>query len=122
MLKIDIGSFPPGVNSGLEVKTTLGYVDDCFVLVRREKIMDEFFNVLNNAHEAINFTIEKEKNDELAFLDVLIKRKENRFLTTVYRKKTFTGCYLNFQSSCSLKRKIILIRNLYHRTHRICVS
>ena len=50
----------------------LRYVDDCFVLVRREKIMDEFFNVLNNAHEAINFTIEKEKNDELAFLDVLV--------------------------------------------------
>ena len=98
----------------------LRYVDDCFVLVRREKIMDEFFNVLNNAHEAINFTIEKEKNDELAFLDVLVKRKENRFLTTVYRKKTFTGCYLNFQSSCSLKRKINLIRTLCHRAHRIC--
>ena len=48
----------------------LRYVDDCFVMVRNEKIMDEFFNVLNNAHEAINFTIEKEKNDELAFLDV----------------------------------------------------
>ena len=65
---------------------------------------------MNNAHEAINFTIEKEKNDELAFLDVLVKRKENRFLTTVFRKKTFTGCYLNFQSNCSLKRKINLIR------------
>ena len=82
--------------------------------------MDKFFNVLNNAHKAIYFTIEKEKNDELAFLDVLIKRKENRFLTTVYRKKTFTGCYLNFQSSCSLKRKINLIRTLCHRAHRIC--
>ena len=74
----------------------LRYVDDCFVLVRSEKIMDEFFNVLNNAHEAINFTIEKEKNEELAFLDVLVKRKENRFLTSVYIKKTFTVCYLNF--------------------------
>ena len=47
----------------------LRYVDDCFVLVRSEKIMDEFFNVLNNAHEAINFKIEKEKNEELAFLN-----------------------------------------------------
>ena len=98
----------------------LRYVDDCFVLVRREKIMDEFFNVLNNAHEAINFTIEKEKNDELAFLDVLIKRKENRFLTTVYRKKTFTGCYLNFKSNYSLKRKVKLIRTLCHCAHRVC--
>ena len=63
----------------------LRYVDDCFVLLRSEKTMDEFFNILNNAHDSINFTIEKENNDELAFLDVQIKRKENRFLTSVYR-------------------------------------
>ena len=71
------------------------YVDDCCVLDRSEKIMEEFFcfvNVLNNAHDSINFTIEKENNDELAFLDVKVKQKENRFLTSVYRKKTFTGC------------------------------
>ena len=53
----------------------LRYVDDYFVLVRSEKIIDEFFNVLNNAHEAINFTIEKEKNNELAFLEVQVKQK-----------------------------------------------
>ena len=53
-------------------------------------------------------------------MDVLVKRKENRFVTTVYRKKTFTGCYLNFQLNCSLKRKINLIRTLCHRAHIIC--
>ena len=68
--------------------------------------MDKFFNILNNAHDSINFTIEKENNDELAFLDVQIEWIENRFLTSVYRKKTLTGCYLNFKSYCSLKRKI----------------
>ena len=98
----------------------LRYVDDCFVLVGSEKNMEDFFNVLNNAHEAINFTKEKENNDELAFLDVQVKRKENIILTSVYRKKTFTGCYLKFQSNCSLKRKINLIRTLCHRAHRIC--
>ena len=98
----------------------LRYVDDCFVLVRNEKIMDNFFNVLNNAHDSINFTIEKEKNYELAFLDVQIKQKENRFLTSVQRKKTFTECYLNFQSNCCLKRKVNLIRTLSHRAHKIC--
>ena len=47
---------------------------------------------MNNAHEAINFTIEKGNNDELAFLDVQVKGNKNIFLTLVYRKKTFTGC------------------------------
>ena len=97
----------------------LRYVDDCFVLLRNEKIMDEVFNILNNAHTSISFTIKK-NNNGIAFLDVQIKREENRFLTSVYRKKTFTGCYLNFQSNCSLKRKVNLIRTLCHRAHKIC--
>ena len=65
--------------------------------------MDEFFNILKNADNSISFTTEN--NNKLAFLDVQVKRKENRFLTLVYRKKTFTGYYLNFQSNCSLKEK-----------------
>ena len=75
---------------------------------------------MNNVYEAINFTIEKDKNDELSFLDVQVKRKKNTFFTSVYRKKTFIGCYLNFQSNCSLKRKINLIRTLCHHAHIIC--
>ena len=47
---------------------------------------------MNNAHKAINFTIEKGDNDELASLDVNVKRIESRILTSVYGKKKFTGC------------------------------
>ena len=57
--------------------------------------MDEFYNILNNAHNSIRLTMEKENKNELAFLDVQTKREENRFITSVYRKNTFTGCYLN---------------------------
>ena len=31
--------------------------------------------------------VEKENNNVLTFLDVQVKREENRFLTSVYRKK-----------------------------------
>ena len=56
----------------------LRYVDDCIVLVRSEKIMKEFLNVLINANDSINFTIEKENNDEFEFLDVQVKRKNKK--------------------------------------------
>lgn len=45
----------------------LKYVDDCSVLVKSDKIFDEFFSVSNNAHKSINFTMEKEPYNELAF-------------------------------------------------------
>ena len=38
----------------------------------------------------------------------------------MYIKKTFTGCYLNFLSNCSLKKKVNLIRTLCHHVHKIC--
>ena len=62
--------------------------------------------------------MDKEKNNELAFLDVQVKRDENKFLTLLYIKKTFKWCCLNFQSNCSLKRKVNLIRTLCHRAHK----
>ena len=53
------------------------YVDDCFVLAENEEVVDELFTVLNEVHNAIKFTVEKEMNNEIAFLDILIKRHNN---------------------------------------------
>ena len=50
---------------------------------------------------------------------MLITRKDGIFLTSVYRKSSFTGQYLNFHSSCSNRRKIGLIITLYHRGKKI---
>ena len=95
-------------------------MDDCFILGKDEKEVDDLFSDLNKAHPSIKFTLEKENNNELPFLDVLVKRQNQKFLTSVFRKKTFTGNYLNFHSFCGIKRKTNLIRTLCHRAHKIC--
>ena len=64
--------------------------------------------------------MESETNNTLPFLDVLVKRSGPEFITSIYRKKTFTGQYVNFQSQCSRKRKVNLIKTLYHRALCIC--
>ena len=101
--------------------TYFRYVDDCFFFwEKNKKEIDELFSVFNKTNSSITFTSEKEKNDELAFLDVLVRRHKNHFLTSVYRKKTFTGNYINFHSFCSIKRKTNLIRTLCHQAYNIC--
>ena len=60
------------------------------------------------------------KNNGLAFFYVKVKEEESILLTTVYRKKTFTCYYLSFQPNCSLKRKVNLIRALFHRANKTC--
>ena len=52
---------------------------------KNEKI-DKLFSVLNKTH---SFSSEKKNNGKLAFLDVLVKRHQNQFLTSVYFIENF---------------------------------
>ena len=65
-------------------------------------------------HSALKFTFEKEENDQLPFLDVLVEKSNEGFLTSVFRKPTFTGQYFCWDSFGPTKHKINLIETLVH--------
>ena len=70
------------------------YVDDTFNLFKNKNDALSFLRYLNGRHNNIKFTIEFEQNDEIPFLDILMKRnRDSSFSTSIYRKKTFTGLY-----------------------------
>ena len=75
---------------------------------------------MNSKHKNIKFTCEIEKNKKLAFLDVLVNRKKGGFITTMYRKPTFTGVYLHWKSLTAVVYKINLIKCLLDRAWKIC--
>ena len=69
------------------------YVDDSFCLFNSKRDADLFINFINNQHPNIHFTMERESNQVLPFLDVLLNNKSPQFpVTTVYHKKTFQAC------------------------------
>ena len=96
------------------------YVDDTFAVFNNEEDCNNFFIQLNSLHPSLRFTFEKESNHSLPFLDVLVERHDSEFLTSVYRKPTFTGQYLRWNSFSPQKRKINLIGTLVHRAFMIC--
>ena len=53
---------------------------------------------LNTYHSNMSFSFEQEINDKLSFLDVELSRQQGKFVTTVYRKSTFSGVYTHFDS------------------------
>ncbi len=61
---------------------------------------------LNEKHPNIKFTIEHEVKNRLPFLDTCVIRTVNGYKTTVYRKKTFNGVYLNWNSLTARRYKI----------------
>ena len=67
------------------------YVDDTFAIYRSEEEFTFFFDALNSMHSALKFTFEKEENDQLSFLDVLVEKSNERYLTSVFGKPTFAG-------------------------------
>ena len=98
------------------------YMDDTFLLFKDPSHIDKFLNYLNNKHSNIKFTSEIEQNNSLPFLDILINKTDRGFTSSVYRKPTFTGLTMNFNSFTPFLYKINLIRTLIHRAYNICSS
>lgn len=96
------------------------YVDDIFLLFDKRDQVKKFLRYLNTRHKNIKFTYEEEENNTLSFLDIKITREEGRFTTSIYRKKTFSGVYLNYTSFIPLEYKKGLISTLLFRTYTIC--
>ena len=74
------------------------YVDNSFVIFGSELDCDHFQEKLSLLHPALKFTIEKEQNNSLHFLDVLVEKEGTGFLTSIYGKPTFTGQYIRWNS------------------------
>ena len=98
------------------------YVDDCFILFKNPSHVDMFLNFLNNKHPCIKFTVEKESNGKLPFLDVLVRRENGRFETSVYRKPSFSGLGTSFFSSIPKSLKFSAIASAIFRAYHISSS
>lgn len=73
------------------------YVDDTFIIAPADKI-DWLLSKFNGLHDRLKFTVEHEKNDTLNFLDVSVHRFKNSFKTNWFRKDTWSGRYLHFNT------------------------
>ena len=82
----------------LKPSVWLRYVDDTFVVWDHQQDASLFLDHINSLRPSIQFTMERENNNKIPFLDVQIEKTEGGFRTSVYRKPTATGRYLNFQS------------------------
>ncbi|CAF1656456.1 unnamed protein product [Adineta ricciae] len=96
------------------------YVDDTFTIVKSDANEDEFRALLNTFDPCIRFTVEPEANNTILFLDVLVKRNNKGFDTTVHRKKTATKLMLKWNSLIPTAYKKSSIYPLVNRAIRVC--
>lgn len=82
------------------------FVDDTILAIPRDQIQNTI-NIFNSIDSNIKFTMEIESDKKLPFLDTLIIRSSNGLLRTDwFRKKTWSGRYLNFDSWLPMSYKM----------------
>jgi hypothetical protein len=75
----------------------------------------DFFDHLNQQSPHIKFTMETELEGILPFLDVKVINSNGRITTEVYRKKTDSGLYLQYDSNHPKPVKNGIVNTLLHR-------
>ena len=73
--------------------------------MRKEERLQLFLNYFNSCHKNIRFNCKKETNNKLSFLDI-------QFITSVYRKPTFSGVFSHFDSFIPRGYKFNLVSTL----------
>ena len=78
------------------------YVNDCFLLLRIDKI-NHTLETFDN-YRKLKFTHELEKDGKLSFLDVKVIKSNGELITNWYRKSTFSYRILHFKSYHQIKK------------------
>lgn len=100
--------------SKLHVTFYQRYVDDTIIVVENN-LIEPLMNAFNNYHPTIQFTIERESNRTINFLDVTIIRTDNSFETNWYTKPSYAGIILNYESNHPYPMKKAIISNLIYK-------
>ena len=104
---------------GPEVLFYCSYVDDTFCLLHSEQDASAFFDYISSKHPNIRFTMEKEIDHVLPFLDVLIDSTHRASVgTSTFCRKTFMGLLTNYLRFAPRSYKIGLIRTLIDRVFK----
>ena len=97
----------------------LRYVDETFILWPHQKDVQILLDYVNSIRPSIQFTMEKKQVKKLTFLDILVTRTEQGFMSSVYLKPTFTRQYINFNSLHPYTAKKGTVHCLQHRANTI---
>ena len=99
------------------------YVDD--ILIIFDSNYDNANNILhafNQIHPKLKFTVESETNNEINYLDLTIKKFNNNFQYSIYRKPTTSKLSINSQSIQPVSHKFANFRFLLNTLNTIPLS
>ena len=95
------------------------YMDDILQNMK-VRLIDEKLEEINNLHPSLTFTIERENDSSIPFLDMSIINEGGNLSSTWYNKPTDTGLIMNFHALAPKRYKRSVVSGFVHRIHRAC--
>ena len=102
-----------------EARTYDRYMDDILLNIAKDRIEAELERI-NLLHPKLKFTIERETDGRLPFLDLCIVHTNDDLYTTWYTKPTDTGLVMNFHAIAPRKYKRAVVQGLVYQIYRSC--
>lgn len=99
------------------------YVDDLITTIPMDMV-DQTLTVFNSYCPSLQFTIEREMDGKLPFLDMVIERDPSvgSISTSWYQKPTSSGRMLNFLSAHNLNQKVATATEFVNRVFSLSSS
>ena len=76
-----------------------------------------FFNYINSKHQNIKFTMERESDKKISFLDLIVSKNQTENMTklnlSIFRKKTFTGVGMVFTAVHTSNSRSTISKHLF---------
>ncbi|KAK5648069.1 hypothetical protein RI129_002961 [Pyrocoelia pectoralis] len=95
------------------------YVDDIICGLPANQV-DNALITFNSIHYKLQFTVEREDNNGVPFLDTkLIRTSDNKIFIDWYTKPTHSGRYINFNSNHIMRQKVNTLKGMKNRVLKI---
>lgn len=105
-------------NKNINIKYIVKYVDDVLAIVNFDD-KDDILQTLNDFHPKIQFTMETESQNEIAYLDSKLIRTNNKLTFDWYTKESASGRIMNFNSTQPKNQIINTAKNFIFRVLNI---
>ena len=89
--------------------TYFRYIENIHIFLPESTKLENIVEKLNNVEHSINFTNEKEANNTVPFLDILLIKSENNLTFKVFRKPSNKNNNIHFYSHQNNKIKTSLL-------------
>jgi uncharacterized C2H2 Zn-finger protein len=97
------------------------YMDDVIRDIKKVKIHEKL-DEINSIHLSLKFTIEREQEGSIPFLDMRIMNNSGKLSSTWYNKPSDTGLIMNFHALAPKRYKRSVVSGFVHRIFRACSS